>query len=220
MYSNLNSEKIKNSQNMKKCPICNIITNNLVSHYKLCKKMPDLRNKKMKIKKIFNKIHNSKKIKTVDFYLKNKSEDISMDMSSPDEKNLIIKHVKPNSHIIYNNKIPIKVTLLQKGKSKDIILTNKNIKRKSIVNPNKKKMSINNDYPEDTDEKLKFIPIPTYSNDQKKLFQAVKIEKVRKLNVKNKIKKVIYLACPQNKNFSTDNVFFRNRKKIGKIYNF
>ena len=90
----------------------------------------------------------------------------------------------------------------------------KNKKRKKDINPIKTNIYIDKDYPEDSDANTKSIKIKINSNKTKQLFKMVKINKVKKINIKNKIKKTIPLIGPQNnKNYSTDNVIERCKIK-------
>ena len=215
-YSLFNSENKNNCQNIRKYSLNNKLTDNIYLHRKLFKNRIEQKNKKSIINQSKinnNKVNNSKKTKTINVDINNKNEDI--DISSPDEKNIIIvKHIKPASRIIYNQKIPIILSILQRGKSQDIILRKKNKKRKKDINPIKTNIYIDKDYPEDSDANTKSIKIKINSNKTKQLFKMVKINKVKKINIKNKIKKTIPLIGPQNnKNYSTDNVIERCKIK-------
>ena len=129
-YSVLNTEKNIVNQNMIKCPVCNIFTNNLSLHKNFCKKKFVIKKKNFPLNSI-KKIPKPRAPRTIKLGLNNKNEDI--DTSSLEEKNIIlINSIRPSSRRIYEEKLPLNNPILPRGKSQDII-TKKRRKNKKII---------------------------------------------------------------------------------------
>ena len=129
-YSVLNNEKNILSKNMIKCPICNIITDNLSLHNNFCKKKFVVKKKNFPLNSI-KKIPKPKITRTIKLELNNKKEDI--ETSSNEEKNIIlINNIRPTSRRIYEENFYLINPNLRRGKSQDIYIKKKKKKIRQI----------------------------------------------------------------------------------------
>ena len=154
------------SRNMSKCQLCNVLTDNLSIHNKICKKKVEIKNKKIFLIKNKNNL-NPKKVQTLKLELNNKMEDI--DTSSTDDKNiLLIKNINPTLMTKYNEKVSLKQALLQRGNSQDIIFHRRKKKKEATKNTsNTSTMQDVNGFPEDTKINTEILPFP---KDSKRKF--------------------------------------------------
>ena len=151
---------------MSKCQLCNVLTDNLSIHNKICKKKVEIKNKKIFLIKNKNNL-NPKKVQTLKLELNNKMEDI--DTSSTDDKNiLLIKNINPTLMTKYNEKVSLKQALLQRGNSQDIIFHRRKKKKEATKNTsNTSTMQDVNGFPEDTKINTEILPFP---KDSKRKF--------------------------------------------------
>ena len=115
---------------MIKCPICNIITDNLSLHNNFCKKKFVVKKKNFPLNSI-KKIPKPKITRTIKLELNNKKEDI--ETSSNEEKNIIlINNIRPTSRRIYEENFYLINPNLRRGKSQDIYIKKKKKKIRQI----------------------------------------------------------------------------------------
>ena len=160
--------------NMSKCKLCNVLTDNMSIHNKICKKKVEPKNKKIFVLKNKSNLK-QKKIQTIKLELNNKMEDI--DTSSTDEKNiLLIKNINPTLRTKYNEKLSLKQALLQRGKSQELILHKRKKKKQTNKNTlNTSTMQDVNDFPEDTKKNTEVLPFP--KNSKKKCIYIIENSK-------------------------------------------
>ena len=150
----LNFDKNNNSQNIVKLKFSNNFNNNFSVKNDSTTKKNGFKKTKIPLN-TFSTNKKQKKVETIKLrfndYIK---EDI--DESSLDEKNIIfIRNIKLASRKKYKGNLPIKQALRQRGKSQDIIIRKKNVKKKSLaINKNSSIEKDLNGFPEDTKIKI------------------------------------------------------------------
>ena len=204
-YSSINKDNRNLSHDMKKCPFCNVFTDNLTFHNNFCKKGLETKNPITPVNSI-KKIQKPKNRETIKLEFYNKKEDIVA--SSPEEKNIImIKSIKPTSRIKYSQKLPLKKAIIQRGKSQEITLTKKKKKKKHLI-LTKSKLSLAKVIPSPTPKITNNIPYQKNENRLKQLIKNQGKRKNVKTNVRKRKGKFINISKQIiNKTFSPDNKY-------------